>query len=383
MAVYKPKGSNFYWFSFTLDGVRVRENTNATNRKLAERIYHQSVNELVEKKRFPTDKQDVTFTKLIERYLTEVTPDKSSNTQRDERRFAEELRKFFGEKKLSQITADLVFQYKQKRKQDFAKKLRQRLDKAKDQNKKVETQQPEGFGNRTINRELNFLSATFNQAIKVWGWCSFNPVSAVKREKEKKHIRYFSEVVFQKILTFLVDWVRPLVIFARNTGLRRANVVNLKWTQVDLEHRMVILDASEMKNSEFLGVPLNNPALEVILAQKSQQEKSARSQFVFCKKNGEPYTGWGVTAAFKRGCINAGYSEYRFHDLRHDFCSQLVQKGIDLYTVQALAGHKNSATTQRYAHLSPERLRKAVSALPGHAEVKVEKKGLTESTVNP
>jgi integrase len=367
MGVYKPKGSKFYWFSYTNQGVRIRENTHATDKKLAERVYHKRINELAGKQHFPDERDgDITFDRLMERYLAEVTPDKAEQTQVDDRRYAATFATFFGRKNLSQITSDLVFQYKQKRKLDFAKKWKQMLERKK--------QKPEvdgsHCGKRTINRELNLLSAAFNQAIKVWRWCGFNPVSCVKREKENKRVKFFADGQFEKVLNCLPDWVKPIVIFAKNTGLRRDNVVKLQWTQVNLEQRMVLLGAEVTKNSENLGVPLNDQAFAILVAQKERTIMVAgkkvmpiRSNFVFCKMNGEAFTPWGVTRAFKRACVKAGYPDFRFHDLRHDFCSQLVQRGIDLYVVKELAGHKDISTTQRYAHLSLDRLRKAVGVL--------------------
>lgn len=381
MGVYKPKGSKFYWFSITHDGVRHRENTQATNRKLADRIYHQRVNELAGKQHFPDEKEkNISFAQLMERYLSEVTPDKTANTQADDRRYAATLEKFFSQKNLNQVVPDLVFQYKQKRKLDFANRWKEKQKREKKRLKKLGKEalkkfeaKDRGYGNRTINRELNFLSAAFNQAIKVWGWAIFNPVSSLKREEENKRVKYFPEEQFAKIFACLPEWVKPIVLFAKNTGLRRANVVNLEWSQVDLEQRMVILDAEVMKNSEHFGVPLNDWAWEVLLAQ--QERPSVRSQFVFCKSDGVAYTPWGVTRAFKRACRKAGCPDFRFHDLRHDFCSQLVQRGVDLYVVKELAGHKDISTTQRYAHLSPAKLKSAVAVLVSHAEVKVEKMG--------
>jgi site-specific recombinase XerD len=92
----------------------------------------------------------------------------------------------------------------------------------------------------------------------------------------------------------------------------------------------------------------------------------------------KPYTKWGVYQAFKKACKKAGYPDYRFHDLRHDFCSKLVQAGVDIYTVKELAGHKDVTTTQRYAHLNPERLKQGVSVLDYHSFIIVDQKGLTQ-----
>ena len=87
------------------------------------------------------------------------------------------------------------------------------------------------------------------------------------------------------------------------------------------------------------------------------------SAFVFCGRDGKPYTPSQVSSAFKRATRKAGIESLRFHDLRHDFASNLVQAGIDIYTVKELLGHKDLRMTVRYCHLAPENLRDAVRVL--------------------
>ena len=146
-------------------------------------------------------------------------------------------------------------------------------------------------GPSTINREMAFISAAFNQGIKVWGWCRDNPVSCIKREKETKRVKYFSEKEFSEIYEHLTGWVIPFVLIAKNTGLRKSNIVNLKWSEVNLKDRIIILKEEATKNSEHLGVPLNTVAWKVLKDQMKQRK--LHSPYVFCKENGEPYTGLG------------------------------------------------------------------------------------------
>ena len=84
--------------------------------------------------------------------------------------------------------------------------------------------------------------------------------------------------------------------------------------------------------------------------------------FIFLKEFSS-FRHWWSGKSFRDTCRIAGIENFRFHDLRHDFCSRLVQRGADLYSVGALAGHKDSKTTQRYAHLSPETLRATIRIL--------------------
>lgn len=331
MGLYKQQGSKVWWMSFSHRGKQIRKPTGTANKKLAEEIYCKIKTQMVEGNHFDFPKErDKTLEELLSRYLEEVTPDKKPGTQRDDRSYAVKLARFFGDRFLNEITPDLVTQYKLERKKTV--------------------------GPCSVNRELSLLSAAFNQAIRIWGWCKYNPVSAVPRDKEPKRVRYFSEKEFQEIYDLLPDWVKPIVLLAKNTGLRLSNAVNLRSAQVNLKKRLIVLEAEEMKNSQTLGVPVNDNAYAVL-------KDRVHSKYVFCRKDGKPYTTWGVSQSFKRACQKAGYPDYRFHDLRHDFCSKLVQAGIDLYTVKELAGHKDITTTQRYAHLSPGRLHDAVSVL--------------------
>jgi integrase len=334
MGLYKQKSGKVWWVFFSYRGRQYRQSTGATNKKLAESVHAKIKTQIVEGKFLEKSKeQDKTFEQLVDRYSEEVVPMKSLNTQRDDKSYAKILKLEFKGLFLDEITPDLI--------------------------SKKKHQWKSNIGGRTINRRLSFISAAFTQAIKVWGWCRFNPVSCIKREKEKKRVKYFPDDEFEKIFEAFVDWVKPIVLVAKNTGLRRNNVVNLRWSQVDLRERFIVLDAEEMKNQQSLGVPLNEVAFNVLKG----LAKSKKSLFVFCKANGNPYTAWGVTRAFKKACIVAEYPDYRFHDLRHDFCSKLVQRGVDLYKVKELAGHKDISSTLRYAHLRRKDLTDSIRVL--------------------
>ncbi|MBT5375488.1 MAG: tyrosine-type recombinase/integrase [Nitrospinaceae bacterium] len=334
MGLYKQKSGKVWWVFFSYRGRQYRQSTGATNKKLAESVHAKIKTQIVEGKFLEKSKeQDKTFEQLVDRYSEEVVPMKSLNTQRDDKSYAKILKLEFKGLYLDEITPDLI----SKKKHQWKSKI----------------------GGRTINRRLSFISAAFTQAIKVWGWCRFNPVSCIKREKENKRVKYFPDDEFEEIFEELADWVKPIVLVAKNTGLRRNNVVNLRWSQVDLDARFIVLDAEEMKNQQSLGVPLNEVAFNVL----KDLVKSKKSQFIFCKANENPYTPSGVSAAFKKACVKANYSDYHFHDLRHDFCSKLVQRGVDLCKVKELAGHKDISSTLRYAHLRRKDLTDSIRVL--------------------
>ena len=82
-------------------------------------------------------------------------------------------------------------------------------------------------------------------------------------------------------------------------------------------------------------------------------------------RNGRPLYPKLVERAMKKACRQAGIADFRFHDLRHTSASMLVEGGVDLYTIQKLLGHKDGRMTQRYAHLTQNRLINAVKVLDG------------------
>ena len=137
------------------------------------------------------------------------------------------------------------------------------------------------------------------------------------------------------------------------------NICKLRWDQVDLFRKIIILDRT--KNGDRFGIPLCEKLAEVF--KSLSKVRHIRSGHVFTRSDGSPYQGGTVSVAFKRTCKRAGILDFRFHDLRHTFASLLVQRGVDLYRVQRLLGHRDGRMTQRYAHLAPENLREAVSVL--------------------
>lgn len=106
-----------------------------------------------------------------------------------------------------------------------------------------------------MNKELGLMKAAFNVTIRGWQWCRDNPVRRVAMERvNHSRVRFLTDDEFQHLLGFCPEWLKPIVMVARYTGLRRENIVTLKWTQIDLSRKVVILD--QTKNGDRLGIPL-------------------------------------------------------------------------------------------------------------------------------
>jgi integrase len=154
------------------------------------------------------------------------------------------------------------------------------------------------------------------------------------------------------------DHITPMVLLSLNTGMRQGELFSLAWESVDLSLKTITVLASHSKGNNTRLIPLNPEAHAVLKEIKPHAAKG----LVFKS----PVTGGrfnNVKKAWAEITKAAALPDLRWHDLRHDFASQLVMKGAPLFTVQKLMGHSNSKMTQRYAKLAPSTLADAVGLL--------------------
>jgi integrase len=244
----------------------------------------------------------------------------------------------------------------------------------------------------TVKRDLGSLKGALNLAVK-WGIIGSNPAAPVIVKVPKEHrVRYLSDKERKRLLKALTerdkekararrrgnvfslargqearpeisgyaDFLHPLVRLVMNTGMRRGEVLGLKWDQVNLgSNPRVTVTASYAKSNETRHVPLNSEAVTVLKKWKAQ---GTSSDWVFPS----PKTGHRMQDLKKSWTfllVKADIEGFRFHDLRHDFASRLVMAGIDLYRVKDLLGHSTIEMTERYSHLAPAALAEAVEML--------------------
>ena len=223
------------------------------------------------------------------------------------------------------------------------------------------------------------LKAAFNKA-REWKYVSENFFTKVKLPKKQKLMPVFisSDQLLAISTQIKNEVVKNAVVFAFYTGTRLDEIVNLKWKNVDLEKRIITVGDEEFttkgRNQRF--IPICEETYEVLSRQKTQDSRVTPSfilplgngenisGFVFCKSNGECFTGDYYSKEFKSACKAAGFDKtIHFHSLRHSFASNLAQKGVSLYTIKELLGHSSISTTEIYSHLNVESLREAVKKL--------------------
>ncbi|MBA7483465.1 Tyrosine recombinase XerC [subsurface metagenome] len=213
----------------------------------------------------------------------------------------------------------------------------------------------EGNTKSTANRYLALLKKMFSIAIGE-NYAEENPVKKVKFFSEKDNLkeRILTEEEEVKLMETCSDALYPILIAALNTGMRKGEILNLRWTQIDLKGRRIRVEKT--KSGKVRHIPIND-----ILLYELRGLKDKNSYVFFNPKTGKPYVD--MKTGFKAACRRAGIKGMRFHDLRHTFASRLIEKGADIETVRDLLGHSAITVTQRYTHSTDDRKKIAVELL--------------------
>jgi len=247
----------------------------------------------------------------------------------------------------------------------------------------------DGLSASTSNRYIGTLKAMFNRAVE-WEIIDKNPIAKVKKQKSDSRaiIRYLSPDEEQRlraalrsrdrrlaksnpfyadgrftrleaILGGFPDHVHPMVLLLMNTGMRRGEMFNLRWQDVDFNNKRITVVGNTSKTGQTRYIPLNDEAFRVLDIWQRQTKR--QSGHVFVGKNGQRFTN--IDKAWKVLLRDAKIHDFRMHDLRHHFASRLVSAGVDLNSVRELLGHTDIKMTLRYAHLAPAHLSDAVAVL--------------------
>ena len=230
----------------------------------------------------------------------------------------------------------------------------------------------------TINREMSCLHHIFDKAVE-WEMVEqspFNRGKSLRLKENNKRLRFLSQEEIQKLLPECPKYLRRIVECAIHTGMRQSEILGLRWDQI--KHGHLYLEADDTKTREARQVPINDD-LQTLL-KEIRAEQPVGTQYVFVFRRGEhriktgkfreslnPVTGRvkSVKRSFPSALRRAGIRDFRFHDLRHTFASQLIMRGGTLKEVQEILGHKSMTMTMRYAHLSQEKKKEAVNLLNG------------------
>jgi integrase len=204
----------------------------------------------------------------------------------------------------------------------------------------------------SVNRYLAELSVCLNHGVRPLGWLEKNPCDNVKRSEESKgRTRYLTDDERPRLL----DACRPhddlylAVLLALTTGARQAEVMTLRWKQIDLKRQVITLDKT--KNGETRSVPIVGEALKLLT--KRAKVRSLTDDRIF------PPTGRAKKAEcldlrqpWEKALKEAGITDFHWHDLRHTAASYLAMSGVSLVEISKVLGHRTMQMVSRYSHLS-------------------------------
>jgi integrase len=240
------------------------------------------------------------------------------------------------------------------------------IEKFKSERRKTPTRAGKPRRPASINRELECLSSIFSMAMrKPHRLISENPCREVtKLLEENQRNRYLSAEEEERLLAACVGdraHLRPIIILALNTGMRRGEILSLKWCQVDFQRNFIHLVRT--KSGKQRDVPINSVVREELLALQS----SSKAEFVFAS----PMTGRAITdckKAFTKARELAGLEDLHFHDFRHTAATRMAETGAEPSTIKDILGHSDLRMTDRYTHAVESRKRTSLERIGSYGK---------------
>ncbi|HEY6332736.1 MAG TPA: site-specific integrase [Blastocatellia bacterium] len=355
MAVRK-RGS-VWWYDFMIQGIRYRARVPAAQSR-HEALDAESVarREVFEGTYGKPKGSDVFIDYVDKVFLPWSKQNKRSWS--DDVYHAETFRKFFGQKRFSDITPFLIEKFKSER-----RSTRTKLN------------QPRSPA--SVNREVELLSRVFSLAIRD-GVAASNPCSQVQKYREdNQRTRYLGPEEEEALLAQLVGpraHLRPVVILAIHTGMRRGEILSRAWAHVDFGRN--VIHVTNTKSGRNRVVPMNEVVRSELLQLKGAGNPCG--PIFVSMKTGAALVE--IKKGFRAACDSALIEDMHFHDLRHTFGTRLGANGKDPFTIAELMGHADLRMTRRYTHATSRNLRDAVDSLAEtncHRIVTMDKKKAT------
>lgn len=324
MEPFKRKNSPYWWYNFTVDGIRFRESTKTTDKELAKAIISKAYNAAFMQKKFGK-KEDIQLRYAFGKYYNEHAI--GQTWANSVHRYLECFGNFWGlDTILSQITN---------------KEFGEAVQHLKTKHLQAGRKQISGS---TINRYISAFRKMYNLAKDMWGVnvSEINFKMHWQREPDARD-RWATPEEIQAILAVSAPHLQDIIQFALFTGVRASNNLNLKWSQVDFKNRTLSFRVKQKnkQGGKFHHVPMIDPCFDLL----KRLERNGEYVFTY-----EGRRIKSVKTAWKAACRRAGVKGLRIHDLRHTCASMMVQNGTPIGLIKEILGHADIKTTMRYAH---------------------------------
>ena len=344
MGIYKEWNKTENRYIYYIDyydegGKRKRESTGSSSHAFANELLIKRKDEVAQRKKLP--ERYIPKIKLSDFVDTEYLPihAKGLKNESNIKGICKKLKAYFGDKYLHEITSRMVEIYK-----------KERMDKVQD---------------NTINNELNTLSGIFTKAIE-WEKALINPVHKIKRFRIKERTRILERWEQQALIESagkerMAPHLQPMIILSLNTGLRKEELLSLKWPDIDFENEVVLVRAENAKYNKSRHIDLNRHSLDVL------RSLPQRRDYVFCDIKGQRFNNF--RRSFQSAAKRVGLKDIVIHDLRRTFGSNCVMDGVSLVTVQVWMGHASINTTiKHYGHLVKSFRKEEIKKIEGRMD---------------
>lgn len=277
---------------------------------------------------------NVTLEILKTDYIKYITQTKQLRTSKKREKQFKTLITFFKDTTLDKITPGLIEDYKSVRLQ--------------------------GLKPSSVNRELSTLRHIINFAKRNKTFYGENPVSiSGLLPEDNQRDRTLSLNEQEKLIRNSSEHLRPILLCALNTGMRRGEILSLKWDNVDFDNNLFIITASNNKSKKAKRIPINSYLKTMLLEMKLRNQ--VISDYVFLGDDNKPVRD--IKTAFLNACRRANINGLRFHDLRHTAGTRMLESGVNIVAISEILGHSSIETTRkRYLHPG-DSLREAVEKL--------------------
>ncbi|HUO58663.1 MAG TPA: tyrosine-type recombinase/integrase [bacterium] len=291
----------------------------------AKQVLAQHTREIVAGRFLAEEKQEVTFTEAADSFLGYSEARRRSHD--NDIQMVKRLKDYFGNRPLRSLTPDVV--------EGFLTHRRKVGNQAPGERR---TGMP--LSNSTLNRDLGILKCIVNRAV-FNGLLEKNPIQRVRPFKEESRDRTLTSEEYQSLLGYCSPRLSAIVQLAYWTGMRKGEILGLRWEQVDFQNKVINLEAADTKTQEKREVPLT----EALIGLLKRTPKTLGCPYVFTERGKHILD---IKTAFLKAVRTAGIENFRFHDLRHCAVTNLRKAGVNDSVIMSISGHKTYAMFKRY-----------------------------------
>jgi integrase len=277
---------------------------------------------------------EMTFSELMDWGLGQDIM-KAKASASDDLSRAVHLKAEFGNRKATQITPLMVDNFRIKMK----KAVSEHTDKP--------------YSGATINKMVSLARRVYYLGMDA-GMVKSNPFARRGTFKEEPKGHYIPDHDFWKIYKYLPDYMKPVVLVAYLTGMRRGEILELEWDRVNFSEGYLDLTPDDTKTDEPRRIYFSSIKELKDVFTEAELNKKTGQKLVFTKPDGSPVPKWYIQRLFKKACLKAEVYPYRLHDLRHTFNTNMTKAGVDRVVIMKLTGHKTYEMFLRYSHLDKE-----------------------------